>query len=197
MENEKQEKRIETVIKKLEDIKTTFGNPRKISKKKTEELKQSLEMFGDFGIFLLNEKDEIIGGNMRLMVLKEMKPLDFEITCKRLIGYTDAELKAINIKDNTHAGEWDLDLLANWTADLNIGLDLGLDLNQKDLADRKIKEMELITFEKYNYVLIVTKNELDFANLEKKLGIEKAKVKINEKKKIKARAVWYDEKYFK
>ena len=44
------------------------------------------------------------------------------VLCKRLIGYSEADLRAINIKDNTHAGEWDLDLLADWTADLTTDL---------------------------------------------------------------------------
>lgn len=39
---------------------------------------------------------------------------------KHLIGYTQEEFRAINIKDNVHAGEWDIDILADWTADLNV-----------------------------------------------------------------------------
>lgn len=183
-------KRIETLTMRAGDVKTGFGNPRKITKKKREELRASLEQFGDFGIFLIDEHDNVIGGNQRLAIINEMDP-DTEITCKRLIGYTEAELKAINIKDNTHAGEWDLDLLAGWTADLNIGL--GLDLPSTDAQERKIREMEPINYEKYDYVIIVCKNELDYNNLTRKLGIDGAKVKLNDKKKIKARAVWYHE----
>ncbi len=183
-------KRIETLTMRAGDVKTGFGNPRKITKKKREELRESLEQFGDFGIFLIDEHDNVIGGNQSLAIINEMDP-DTEITCKRLIGYTEAELKAINIKDNTHAGEWDLDLLAGWTADLNIGL--GLDLPSTDAQERKIREMEPINYEKYDYVIIVCKNELDYNNLTRKLGIDGAKVKLNDKKKIKARAVWYHE----
>lgn len=131
------EKRIEVVTMRVGDIKTGFGNPRKIGKKKRE------------------------------------------------------ELRAINIKDNTHAGEWDMDLLADWTADLN--MDLGLDLQEGSPGERKIKEMELLNYEKYDYVMIVCKNEMDYNELTRRLGIDGAKVKINDKKKIKARAVWYHE----
>ena len=72
-------------------------------------------------------------------------------------------------------------------------MDLGLDLREKSPDDRKIKEMELINYEKYDYVMIVCKNEMDYNELVRKLGIEGAKVKINDKKKIRARAVWYHE----
>lgn len=184
------ERRIETGEMRVGDIKTGFGNPRKIGKKKREELKRSLIQFGDFGIFVIDENDDVIAGNMRREILNEIDP-DTIVQYKRLIGYTEAEKRAINIKDNTHAGEWDMDLLADWTADLN--MDLGLDLQEGNPGERKIKEMELLNYEKYDYVMIVCKNEVDFNELSRKLGIDGAKVKINDKKKIKARAVWYHE----
>lgn len=184
------EKRIEVVQMRAADLKTGFGNPRKITKKKREELRRSLETFGDFGLFLIDEKDNVIAGNMRLKVIMEMNP-DQLLTCKRLIGYTEAELRAINIKDNTHAGEWDLDVLADWTADLNV--DLGLDeTTKKEVEERKIPEMELIHYEKYDYVLIVCKNELDYDALTNKLGISGRKVHVTNRRTIKGRAVWYD-----
>ena len=48
------EKRIETLTMKVKDIKTGFGNPRKIGKKEAEELEESLEKYGDFGLFLID-----------------------------------------------------------------------------------------------------------------------------------------------
>lgn len=86
------------------DIKTRFGNPRKITKKKRDELKKSMEQYGDFGLFLIDENDGIIAGNMRLSILQQDAP-DTEILCKRLVGYSKAEKRAINIKDNTHQGK--------------------------------------------------------------------------------------------
>ena len=139
------EKKKRIVVEKMRvgDMKHGFGNPRKITKKKREELERSMEMFGDFGIFLVDEDDNIIAGNMRQQILSRKDP-DIMVNVKRLIGYTENELKAINIKDNTHAGEWDLDLLADWTADLTI--DLGLDLKEKNPDQRKITDMELIRY---------------------------------------------------
>lgn len=183
------EKRIEVCRMRAGDIKTGFGNPRKISTKKMEDLEQSMSTFGDFGIFLIDEKNNVIGGNQRLKVVKKLYGEDAEIDCKRLIGYSKSELKAINLKDNTHAGEWDLDALADWTSDLVV--DLGLEEQEKKAAqEREIPEMELIHYEKYNYVLIVCNNELDYNNLVRALGIEGMKVRIS-KRKINARAVWY------
>lgn len=184
------EKRIEVGKMRVGDLKHNFGNPRKISKKKAEELERSMDMFGDFGIFLIDEHDNVIAGNQRSIILARRDP-DIMVDVKKLIGYTEAELRSINIMDNTHAGEWDLELLADWTADLN--LDLGIDLNNDNPQDREIPDMELIRYEKYNYVMIVCKSEIDYNDLVRKLGIEGRKVAITKKRKIKARAIWYDQ----
>lgn len=184
------EKRIEVVDMKVSDINTDFGNPRKISKKEKEKLRASLETYGDFGVFIIDENYNVIGGNQRLDVLKEIDP-DTVVTCKRLIGYSEAELRCINIKDNQHSGEWDLDLLAEWTADLT--MDLGIDPKPEDVEERTIDEMELVKFERYDYVIIACRNELDYNNLVRSLGIEGKKVAVHEKRKIKARAIWYDD----
>lgn len=184
------EKRIENLKMKVSDIKTGFGNPRKLKKEKEKELRNSIERFGNFGVFLIDEHDNVIAGNARRKVICEMDP-ETIVDCKRLIGYTESELRAINIKDNIHAGDWDLDMLADWTADLTV--DLGIKIEKKDEENRKIKEMELIRYEKYDYVVIACRNELDYNELIRKLGIEGAKVSIpGTNRKIKGRAIWYD-----
>ena len=186
----KKKKRIEVEYIKARDINSKFGNPRKIGKKQREELKKSLEVLGDFGCFIVDEKNSIIGGNQRLSIIKEMYP-EKELLCKKLYGYTDAEKRAINIKANSHSGEWDIDLLNDWLADLTISLDI---IDEEKIEDREIKEMELIPFEKYDYLLIVCSTELDYARLLEKVGLDGTeKAVINGKKKIRARALWWND----
>lgn len=185
------EKKIEVVEVKASEILFAFGNPRKVLKsKKKKGLKDSLDNHGDFGIFVIDENNNVIAGNKRIGIIQEEDP-DRMVLCKRLIGYSNPELRAINIKANTHAGEWDIDKLAEWTADLSIDLDFNI--ATKDADDRKIKDMELIRYERYDYVMIVCKNEIDYLNLVRKFGIEDKKVPICSKRKIKARAIWYNE----
>ena len=38
---------------KIKDLNSDFGNPRKISSRKKEELRESLETFGNFGLILI------------------------------------------------------------------------------------------------------------------------------------------------
>ena len=89
----------------------------------------------------------------------------------------------------------DMDKLAEWTADLKI--DLSLDLENLNVKETKIKDMELIRYEKYDYVMIVCRNEIDHLNLTRALGIDDKKVLVSRnatrERKIKARAVWYDD----
>lgn len=192
---EKQEKRIEVVELKVKDLNFEFENPRKpLTPKRKQALEESLEKLGDFGVIVIDEKNSILSGNQRVKILYAIDP-NRTVLCKRLIGYSDGEKKAVNIKANTHAGEWDMKKLAEWTGSLHI--DLSTDLTVLTTKEPKIKDMELIRYEKYDYVMIVCRNEVDYNNLIRALGIEDKKVLIahtrEKDRKIKARAIWYDD----
>src|SRR5699024_3192710 len=185
--------RIELCKIKAGDLRTGFGNPRKITKNKLQDLEDSFEVLGDFGIFLIDEHNNVIGGNQRLkFVLRKYGP-DHIVDCKRLIGYSKSELRAINIKDNTHEGDWDLDLLSEWTADLNLVLGIDPKEKKKNPEEMVVKDMEPIRYEKYNYIMIVCRNEIDYKDLQNALGLKNQKMIISEKRKIQARAIWYDD----
>lgn len=186
------EKRIEIVKRRVGDLKLDFGNPRKIKKQKKEDLERSLNDHGDFGIIVINENDQVLGGNQRVTIFQKQNP-DMIVDCKMLIGYTIAEQKYVNIKLNSHAGEWDLDELGDWTADLMGSFKLDLEKPTKPLEERNIKEMEPIHYEQYDYVLIACRNELDYNDLVRKLGIEGGTVKVAKTRRIKGRAIWYDQ----
>lgn len=185
------EKRIEVVQRRVGDLKLDFGNPRKIKKQKREDLEQSLDDLGDFGIIIINEENQVIGGNQRVTIFQKKDP-DMIVTCKMLVGYTTKEQKYVNIKANSHAGEWDMDEFADWTADL---IDFKLDIEKpvKPLDERSIKDMEPVHYEKYDYVIIACRNELDYNDLVRKLGIDGRTVKCAKTRRIKARAIWYDQ----
>lgn len=197
MSEEKSKRKIEVVTKQVSILKDELGNPRKITRKKASELQESLETLGDFGIIVIDENDNIISGHQRVDALQGLYGDEHEVLCKQLIGYSKSELKAINIKANTHSGDWDLDKLAEWTADLHVDLGLYLPNAVDPHEDVKIKDMELIPYEKYDYVMIVCRSEVDYMNLTQALGLDGKKVVICKTKtgerKIKARAIWYDQ----
>lgn len=186
------EKRIEVCRVRVGDLRLDFGNPRKIKKQKREDLEDSLEKYGNFGEIVVNEENQVLGGNQRVEIYQRKNP-DMEVDVKRLIGYTIAEQKYVNIKLNSHAGEWDLEELGDWTADLMGSFKLDLETPPKPVEDRSIKEMEPIHYEQYDYVLIACRNELDYNELVRKLGIEGGQVKVAKKRHIKGRAIWFDQ----
>lgn len=185
-------KEIRMVECRVGDLKLDFGNPRKIKKQKREELEESLETYGNFAEIVINEQYQVIGGNQRVSILKKKNPDHIE-PCKMLIGYTLKELKYINLRLNSHSGEWDLDLLGDWTVDLTGDFKLDLEKPQKEMDERSIKEMEPIHYEQYDYVLIACRNELDYNDLTRNLGIDGAVMKVAKSRKIKGRAIWYDQ----
>lgn len=186
------EKRIEVVERRVGDLRLDFGNPRKVKKQKREDLEKSLDDYGDFDIIVINERNQVIGGNQRVTYFQKKNP-DMLVTCKMLVGYTVAEQKYVNIKLNSHAGEWVLEELGDWTADLMGSFKLDLEMPDKPLEERNIKEMEPIHYEQYDYVLIACRNELDYNDLVRKLGIEGGQVKVAKSRHIKGRAIWYDQ----
>ena len=186
------EKEIRYVQRRVGDLKLDFGNPRRISKQKREDLEQSLDTYGDFDIIVINDRDQVLGGNQRVKYFQKKDP-DMIVDCKMLVGYTVAEQKYVNIKLNSHAGEWILEELGDWTADLMGSFKLDLEKPQKSVDERSIREMEPIHYEQYDYVLIACRNELDYNDLVRKLGIEGGQIKVAKSRKIKGRAIWYDQ----
>ncbi len=185
------DKRQEIVKRRARDLRLDFGNPRKVKKQRREDLEKSLETYGDFDIIVINEQNQVLGGNQRVKYFQRVDP-DAMLDCKMLIGYTLPEQKYVNIKLNTHAGEWVMEDLADWTADLmNFKIDDVVE-KEKPLEERMIKDMEPIHYEQYDYVLIACRNELDYNDLIRKLGIEGCTIPIS-KRRIKARAIWYDQ----
>lgn len=89
-------------------------NPRKIGKKQYEALKKSLQEFPDMKEMrpiIVDENLTILGGHQRVYALKDLGYTDVKIL--QVFGLTEAQKREFIIKDNTAAGEWDSDIMAN------------------------------------------------------------------------------------
>jgi len=172
---------IEQKIVNIKEIKENKGNPRKISKSQLERLKVSLQKFPEMMSIreiVVDENMMILGGNMRYRALKELG--EEKVPVKIIRGFTEEQKKEFIIKDNNNYGEWDVDLLQTWDIDL---------LNEWDLNVKKNEFQEAEEFnnynckypiipeygEKYNTVIIVCDNEMDYKFIIENLGISKAK----------------------
>ena len=126
----------ETIKVKVKDLVLLELNPRKISEENKQKLIESLEKFNLVEIPAINTDMQIIGGNQRVTALmlvgRGEEEIDVRYPNRKL---TKKEVKEYTIISNTHAGEFDFDMLDLEFSDV-IG-DIGFDLDGLD--DWKIK----------------------------------------------------------
>lgn len=122
----------------LNDIEEAFYNPRKEMKKgskKYENLKMSIEEFGDVEPLVVNEvNNRLIGGHQRLKVLRDLGYTEVEVSIVHFENET--EEKALNIALNKIEGKWDKAKLADVIRDIDSdynALDLGFE--EADIMD--------------------------------------------------------------
>jgi ParB-like chromosome segregation protein Spo0J len=105
---------VNVYIESIDKLIANDLNPRKINKKAYESLKKSLRDFPEMKQLreiVVDEKLVILGGHQRIYALKDLGYSD--VTVKQVIGLTEKQKREFIIKDNTSAGEWDTDIMAN------------------------------------------------------------------------------------
>lgn len=110
------EKKANTEIKvvKINDIKIHPNNPRIIKDAKYKKLVKSLTDFPEMlnaRPIVVNNEGLILGGNMRYKAAKELGYKEIPVIYAS--GWTIEQQDEFMIKDNTNAGEFDWDTLAN------------------------------------------------------------------------------------
>ena len=134
----------ETKKVKVKDLIQFDINPRKISETMKQKLSDSLYRFNLVDIPVVNTDMKIIGGNQRVIALMLANRGEEEIDVRfpnRTLN--DKELKEYAIISNTHAGEFDFEILELEFSEINLE-EIGFNIPN---------------FEKYNLVQI--KDEFD------------------------------------
>ena len=106
---------------RLKDIKPNPNNPRLIKDAKFAKLVKSIKDFPkmmELRPIIIDDNNIVLGGNMRLKALKELKYKDIPDTwTKSAKDLTEEETRRFIIADNIGFGEHDWDILANeWDA---------------------------------------------------------------------------------
>ena len=98
---------------RIETVKLDPSNPRSITKEKFEELKKSIKDFPEMEVVkpLIIADDFVIGGNMRLLAYKDLGYREVHVI--DVTAWSQAKRDEFMIKDNTHFGSWNYDMLAN------------------------------------------------------------------------------------
>jgi len=100
-------------------IKGNPENPRIVKNIRFKELVDSIKSFPEMlekRAIVVDENFMILGGNMRWKACQEIGLKDIWIDMAE--GWSDDQKKEFTIRDNSHSGEWDWDILANeWDID--------------------------------------------------------------------------------
>jgi len=112
---------------KINKLKPATYNPRQISKKQYNDLKDSIVKFGLVDPIILNKDFTVIGGHQRLKVCKQLKYKDIDCV---VLDLTKEDERELNIRLNKSGGEFDMDILAN-------------EFDIEELKDWGFKEIEL------------------------------------------------------
>ena len=128
-----------TVKRRVNDLLPQEINPRKITEEKRSVLIASLEKFNLAEIPVINLDNSIITGHQRLNALQILERGEEEIDVRlpnRML--TKAETKEYMIIGNSHAGDWDWELLDLHYAEIDNSV-IPVDFN-----DVKVMEAALV-----------------------------------------------------
>lgn len=119
----------------IENIKPNKNNPRTISSEKLQKLRKSIKDFSkmmELRPIIIDENNEILGGNMRYKALKELGYTEIpDAWVKQANELTAEEKERFVIEDNVGFGEWDWEILqSDW--DLEKLAEWGLDVPNFD-----------------------------------------------------------------
>ncbi len=127
----------------IDKLKPMEKNPRKITKKEIEDLRKSINEFGNVQTLVVNKDNTIIGGHQRLDILKEFNYKKVNIV---RVDLDEDRAKILNIALNKTGGDFDVDLLPNFLdgidTDRLIGFtendlkEIKLDMNFDDLSEQ-------------------------------------------------------------
>jgi ParB-like chromosome segregation protein Spo0J len=157
----------------INKLKPATYNPRQISKKQYNDLKDSIVKFGLVDPIILNKDFTVIGGHQRLKVCKQLKYKDIDCV---VLDLTKEEERELNIRLNKSGGEFDMDILAN---EFDIEelkdwgfkeIELGLNIDKIDIEEEP---------EQDNYIITIIEDDLKKANeIFKELDARGLNVKI-------------------
>ena len=99
---------------KISELKQAEYNPRQMTNKQYEDLKNSLEKFGCTIPIVINADNTIIGGHQRVRIMRE---LGAEFVPAVRVNLSKEDERELNIRLNKNMGQWNMDMLCNFDID--------------------------------------------------------------------------------
>lgn len=131
-----------TEKRKVNDLVPFPNNPRTITADKKAKLERALKKFNLAEIPAINTDNTIIGGNQRVSILMDIgrgdESIDVRVPNRKL---TELEVKEYAIISNTHAGEFDFDIIDEFFSDVDFE-DIGFDIPEFEKSKNTIEATE-------------------------------------------------------
>lgn len=115
----------------ISELNPAVYNPRKWSKKATDDLTDSIKRFGLIDPIIVNKArgNTVVGGHFRLHVAKKLGYT--EVPCVFVSIEDERQEKELNLRLNKNSGDWDWSLLRDWETSL---------LQEAGFDDAELKE---------------------------------------------------------
>ncbi len=166
---------------KLESLKLNAKNPRKITRRKLDELKNNIQGFEKMmriNGLVIDENNTIQAGNHRYKALLELGYTEIpKEWVRKFEDFTEDEWADYVVLDNQHFASWDDEiLLENYEfAKLK---EFGLDVQpKKEVVEPEMEFSEELMLE-HNYVVLYFDNPMDWQVAIDKLGLKEVKSAI-------------------
>lgn len=161
----------------IKNVKPNPNNPRIIKNDKFHKLVKSIQDFPkmlEIRPIVVNEDMVVLGGNMRLKACKEAGLKEVYII--KADDLSKSEQDEFLIKDNVNFGQWDAEMLSEsyqmeklleWGMSIN---DLAIEqasnnVDEEEENDDPVYPIAPIMNEKHDYVMILAKDEIEYAHL--------------------------------
>lgn len=153
------------------DLRTADYNPRDITEKNYNKLKDNIKQYGILQPLIVNKnkdrKNIIIGGHQRYRIANELGLKKVPVKYLNVDLHTE---KKLNLSFNKNTGHWDKDILAN-EFEIEHLLDIGFtefELGINDFTEPKFKtytvKLDLEEYKKTEYVINNIKRYNDYNN---------------------------------
>jgi len=110
--------------RKISDLIPAAYNPRQTTEKQAKDLTTSLDRFNLADPIIINSNNTIIGGHQRIKILQQQGVTDVDVRIPDRLLAAEEE-KELNLRLNRNLGQWDIELLADFDADMltDVGFD--------------------------------------------------------------------------
>ena len=178
---------------RLSDIKPYKKNAKKHDETQIKNVMQSIKEFGVVQPIVVDRNNTIIIGHCRYEAMKRLGYDELQEDWVKVVDLSEEEAEKLRLLDNKlNESEWSLDLLLDSIQNIDFS-DYMLDWDIKDFEEKEkekekrekvFEEMQLKSFEHYDYIVFVFDNQIDWLNMVNEFGLKKVNAGYGTVKKI-------------